>query len=208
MRKKIPGNCITVIFLVFLISFSAFAAELETAGPGITEMFSDYGYALFDEVRSLSDSELDEFIVQLEEEDKQSEKEGVKKYKAIKSKLGGFEGYKEATVYQTEKKNFIISVIGGFENGECVMTMTLMGDLKTISAVDFQFIAKNKGNIVTPIIAGLLAAVCAAAIMLLVRGIRKKGESEDADSKEPDNKAADSKAAGSKEEPGAPADLV
>lgn len=141
---------LTAVIMILLMSWNPFdsrASELETAGPAVTELFTEAGHKYFDMVMSLDDKKLDDYIVQFGTEGKTAEREGLITWKEIRKYLGGFQAYEDTAVYALENGNYVISVISLFENGEAILTLTIDSDLQTVKAVNFQKVKQtNRGN--------------------------------------------------------------
>lgn len=153
-----------VMLISAFFSLETFAVELETAGPALTETFTESGKEYFDLVRKLSDSEIDDYIKEFNEEGNTAESSGLLSWKEIKGSLGEFIKYEDCTVYRTEGGAVIISVIARFKKAEAVMTLSMASDLQQVAFVKFEKVGP-KG---VPIVAFIVAGLAMAALIMVI----------------------------------------
>ena len=165
IHNRIILLAITIFFSISVFVFPAAAEELETAGPALTEVFTESGKEYFDLVRSLSDGEIDDYITQFKEEGKDGEASGLLSWKSIRNDLGDFVKYEDCTVYRTDGGAIIISIIAKFKKAETVMTLSMTSEMQDVYYVKFE---KVKSSGLLPfgiIITVLLSAAITMAIM-------------------------------------------
>lgn len=162
IMKSIMLIATTLMLSTPAFSFETAAEELETAGPVLTEAFTESGKGYFDLVKSLSDSEIDDYITQFKEEGKEGEAYGLLSWKAIKDDLGDFVKYEDCTVYRTDGGAVIISIIAKFKKAETVMTLSMTSEMQDVYYVKFE---KVKSSGLLPFGAIITVLLSAAIVM-------------------------------------------
>ena len=157
-KKSVTLLAITMVLAFLVFGFDAMAKELETAGPVLTEAFTESGKEYFDLVKSLSDNELDDYIDLFRKEGKDGEASGLESWKAIKEDLGEFVKYEDCTVYRTDGGAIVISIIAEFRKAKAVMTLSMASEMQDVYYVKFESVKTT----------GILPYAAACAVLLSV----------------------------------------
>lgn len=170
IKKSVFMLAITLMFSAVIFSFRAAAEAPETAGPALTEVFTESGKGYFDLVRSLSDGEIDDYITQFKEEGKDGEASGLLSWKSIRNDLGDFVKYEDCTVYRTDGGAIIISIIAKFKKAEAVMTLSMTSEMQDVYYVKFEKV-ETSGLLPFGII---ITVLLSAAITMVIMHKRKR----------------------------------
>lgn len=171
IKRIIISLMIVLVFSFKTFVFNAIAEELETAGPILTEAFTESGKEYFNLVKSLSDSEIDDYITQFKKEGKEGEAYGLLSWKSIKDGLGDFIKYEKCTVYRTDGGVIIISIVADFKKAEAIMTLSMTSEMQDVYYVKFEKVNTSR---VLPF--GIIGTVLFFVITFLAIMYKKNGK--------------------------------